>query len=247
MRDDQESGNVDQAEIDRFDTRAADWWDKNGIYRALHDINGLRLQYVTDRVALRGRRVLDVGCGGGIFSEALASAGAEVTGIDMAERQLHVARRHSEGAGLAVDYRKSTVEALAAGQPSFFDTVTCLELLEHVPDPGSVIGACRTLVKPGGDVFFATLNRTPIAYLLAIVAAEYVLSIVPKGTHQFGNFIKPSELEAWATRVGLRRLDVHGFLYLPYLRHCRLTRRSAVNYLMHFQKPYDGDANLRGR
>ncbi len=228
--------NIDEAEIARFEAMAPIWWDRQGDFRALHDINVLRLNYVNQCAPLAGKSVLDVGCGGGIFSEAMASLGAVVTGIDMGEVALGVARLHSSESGLQVDYQQATAEQFAGTHTNRFDVVTCLELLEHVPDPGSVIGACKMMVKPGGDVFFATLNRNLKSFLFAIIGAEYILGLVRKGTHTYGKFIKPAELKDWAGAVGLSLVDLTGLHYNPILKRYTLGGNTHVNYLMHFTK-----------
>lgn len=228
--------NVDPAEIAKFDGLAARWWDPAGEFRPLHEINPLRLDYIRQRVALSGSKVLDVGCGGGILAESLASQGAIVTGIDMAEGPLAVARLHQAESGAVVDYRRSTAEALAGEQPAGFDVVTCLEMLEHVPSPPDVIAACSALVRPGGDVFFSTINRNPKAFLFAIVGAEYLLRLLPAGTHEYEKFIKPSELEAWAREAGLELRASIGLHYNPLTREYSLGPNLDVNYLMHFQR-----------
>ncbi len=230
------SDNIDRTEIEKFEAQAPVWWDREGEFKGLHDINPLRLRYIDERSPLAGKQVLDVGCGGGILAEGMAALGAEVTGIDIGRAPLAVARRHLEISGLDVVYRRTTAEALAETEPDRFDTVTCMELLEHVPDRLSIVKACRQLVKPGGDVFFATLNRTVKSYLLAIVAAEYILGIVKKGTHTHRKFIKPSELDAWAHTAGLKKMDETGLHYNPVLRRQWLGGNRDVNYLMHFKK-----------
>lgn len=230
-----DSANVDPAEIAKFEDAARYWWDRRGALKALHDINPLRLGYIEQRAGgLAGKRIVDVGCGGGLLSEAMAGRGADVTGIDMGAAPLAVAEAHRLETGLAIDYRRSTAEAFAIAHPAAFDMATCLELLEHVPRPESVAAACRDLVKPGGDVFFATLNRNPKAYLFAIVAAEYFLKFVPRGTHAYRKFIKPSELAAWAGKAGLAPMDLTGLHYNPFLRRYTLGGNHHVNYLMHF-------------
>ncbi len=230
------NSNVDPAEIAKFDSLAARWWDPSGEFRPLHEINPLRLDYIRQRVQLRGSRVLDVGCGGGILAESLADQGAVVTGIDMAEGPLAVARLHQAESGTKVTYLRGTAETHAAEHPSAYDVVTCLEMLEHVPKPTDVIAACAALVRPGGDVFFSTINRNPKAFLFAIVGAEYVLRLLPAGTHEYEKFIKPSELDAWSRQSGL---DLHGSIgmhYNPLTREYSLGPNLDVNYLMHFQR-----------
>ena len=224
--------NVDHAEIAKFEALAHRWWDRESEFKPLHEINPLRVNWVDERVGLAGKRVLDVGCGGGILSEAMALRGATVTAIDMGEAPLAVARLHQLESGVNVDYRQSTAEALAAEMPGQFDVVTCLEMLEHVPDPASVIAACQRLVKPGGQVFFSTINRNPKAYLLAIVGAEYLLKMLPRGTHDFKKFIRPSELGAWCRAAGLEVKDIVGLTYNPLSKHYKLGADVDVNYMI---------------
>ncbi len=231
-----ETPNVDAAEIAKFEAVAARWWEAGGEFQALHDINPLRLGFIRQRIDLTRCQVLDVGCGGGILSEALAREGAQVTGIDLGRAALQAARAHQRLSGTTVNYRQIAVEALAAEQPAAHDAVVCMELLEHVPDPAAVVDACARLTRPGGDLFFATLNRTPVAYLLAIVMAERVLRIVPAGTHQYARFIRPQELRAWARHAGLDQGKFAGMLYLPYLRRAQIINPLAVNYLAHFKR-----------
>ncbi|RFA27750.1 bifunctional 3-demethylubiquinol 3-O-methyltransferase/2-polyprenyl-6-hydroxyphenol methylase [Alkalilimnicola ehrlichii] len=230
------SPNVNLAEVEKFDSAASRWWDPEGEFRPLHDINPLRLDYIERRGGLKGRRILDVGCGGGLLAEGMACRGADVLGIDMAPAALEVASLHALETGVDVEYRQQTVETLAEEMPGSFDSVTCLEMLEHVPDPASVIAACARLVKPGGEVFFSTLNRNPKAYLLAIVGAEYLLRLLPKGTHDYAHFIRPSELDAWARSAGLRLEDLTGISYNPLTRHYSLGRDIDVNYLAQFRR-----------
>lgn len=229
--------NVNPAETAKFDKLASRWWDPDGESRPLHDLNPARLNYIADRVRLPGARVLDVGCGGGILSEALARAGALVTGIDLAPRVLDVARLHLHESNLQVDYRESSVEALAAEAPAAFDAITCMEMLEHVPDPGAVIGACATLLKPGGRLFVSTLNRTPAAFAVAIAGAEYVMNLLPRGTHHYAQFIRPSELSASMRDAGLELEDLSGIAYNPFARRARVVRNTSVNYLACARKP----------
>lgn len=228
-----DSANVDHAEIDKFEQIASRWWDRNSEFKPLHEINPLRLDYIDRLAGLAGKRVLDVGCGGGILAESMAARDAEVTGIDLGRAPLEVARLHLLESGLDVDYRHIAAEQLAAEMPAAFDIVTCMEMLEHVPDPASVISACATLVKPGGKVFFSTINRNPKAYLFAIVGAEYLLRMLPKGTHDFAKFIRPSELARWTREAGLDTLDITGLTYNPLTGVYRLDARDVdVNYMV---------------
>ncbi len=225
--------NVDQQELAKFESIADKWWDLSGEFKPLHEINPLRLDYINQRAPLKGKRVLDVGCGGGILAEGLAHLGAEVTGIDLAGANLQVAEAHARESGLTIQYRQIAVEALAEAEPASFDVVTCLEMLEHVPDPGSVVAACSRLVKPGGHVFFSTINRNPKSYLLAIIGAEYVLNLVPRGTHDYLRFIRPSELGAWARHADLEVENVSGLTYNPLTNIYKIGHDVAVNYFMH--------------
>ena len=229
--------NFSQAELDKFNELAHRWWDPQGPQKALHALNPARLGYVAERVALRGARVLDLGCGGGLLSEALAGAGADVTAIDLAPDLLKIARLHGLESGIHVDYRQVSAEALAAEAPGAFDAITCMEMLEHVPDPASILRACATLLRPGGRLLVSTLNRTPAAFALAIVGAEYVARLLPTGTHRYRDFIKPSELAAWLRASGLQLEDVSGLLYEPWRNAARLSSRTEVNYLACAHKP----------
>ncbi|HEX2139706.1 MAG TPA: bifunctional 2-polyprenyl-6-hydroxyphenol methylase/3-demethylubiquinol 3-O-methyltransferase UbiG [Woeseiaceae bacterium] len=229
--------NIDQNEIERFDALASRWWDPESEFRPLHDINPLRLGYIRERAELAGRRVVDIGCGGGILSEAMAAAGAIVTGIDMAPAPLAVAKLHSSQSGVQVEYLQSTAEELAADRAAQYDVVTCLEMLEHVPSPSSVVAACSRLVRPGGHVFFATINRNPKSFALAIVGAEYLLRLLPRGTHEYAKFIRPSELAAWGRDAGLELAHSSGMHYNPLTREYSLGANVDVNYLMHFTRP----------
>ena len=236
-------GNVDPAEIAKFEALAARWWDRSSEFKPLHDINPLRLDWIDDRVSLTGKRVLDVGCGGGILAESMARRGADVLGIDMGEAPLAVARLHAEQHGVAhLQYRRVPVEALAAEQPGSFDTVTCLEMLEHVPDPSAVVRACFDLVKPGGRVFFSTINRNPKSWLFAIVGAEYVLRMLPRGTHDYTKFIRPSELGTWARQAGLDVNDIIGLHFNPLSGRYWLAGNVDVNYMIACTRPLAADA-----
>lgn len=225
--------NVDAAELQKFADLAHKWWDKDSEFKPLHAINPLRLEWIDSLAELKGRRVLDVGCGGGILSEAMYSKGAQVTGIDLGEKALNVAKLHQLESGAAVEYRLAAVEALAREMPASFDVVTCMEMLEHVPDPAAIVTACAQLVKPGGSVFFSTINRHPKAYLFAVIGAEYVLNLLPKGTHDYAKFIKPSELSAWARHAGLTVDTMRGMSYNPLTEHYSLNADVSVNYLLH--------------
>lgn len=224
--------NVDAAELQKFADLAHRWWDPQSEFKPLHDINPLRLDYIDGVAHLRDKSVLDVGCGGGILSEAMAARGATVTGIDLGEKALKVAQLHQLESGAVVEYRLAAVEALAAEQPQCYDVVTCMEMLEHVPDPAAVVAACAALVKPGGKVFFSTLNRNPKSYLLAIIGAEYVLNLLPKGTHDYAKFIRPAELSRWCRAAGLAPSDIKGMRYHPLTQRYSLGEDVSVNYLM---------------
>ena len=224
--------NADPAELEKFGELAHRWWDPNSEFKPLHDINPLRLGWINTCAPLRGKRVLDVGCGGGLLSESMAALGAEVTGIDLSDKPLGVARLHLLESGQKVDYRKISVEALAEELPAHFDVVTCMEMLEHVPNPSSTITACARLVKPGGQVFFSTLNRNPKSYLFAIVGAEYILKMLPKGTHDYAKFIKPSELCRWAKMGNLEPSELIGMSYNPITKEYSLGKDTSVNYLL---------------
>ncbi|MGD9301611.1 MAG: bifunctional 2-polyprenyl-6-hydroxyphenol methylase/3-demethylubiquinol 3-O-methyltransferase UbiG [Desulfobacterales bacterium] len=231
------NSNIDADELAKFEAMAPIWWDKNGVQKALHDINVLRVDYIHRQAPLAGKIVLDVGCGGGILSEAMAALGAEVTGIDAGQLPLAVARSHLKESGLRIDYQLATAEEYAANHADRFDVVTCLELLEHVPQPSSVVRACKQMVKPGGNVFFATLNRNPKSFLFAIVGAEYILNLVRKGTHTYRRFVKPVELENWGNACGLRLRDLTGLHYNPFTRKYSMGGNTHVNYMMHFHRP----------
>lgn len=229
--------NADPAEIAKFESLASRWWDPNSEFKPLHDINPLRLDYINQYCdGLDGKQVIDVGCGGGILAESMVTQGAQVTGIDMGEAPLSVARLHGLESGIAVDYQRITAEAMAEQHAGEFDVVTCMEMLEHVPDPSSTIAACAQLVKPGGYVFFSTINRNPKSYLFAIIGAEYVLRLLPKGTHDFSKFIRPSELENWARHAELTMNDLTGMSYNPLTQEYSLGRDLTVNYLAFCRK-----------
>lgn len=228
--------NVDAAELNKFSDLAHKWWDKNSEFKPLHDINPLRLNYINDAVSLKGKTVLDVGCGGGILSESMAQLGAKVTGIDLGEKSLKVAQLHSLESGVDVDYQLISVEKLAELQPFSFDVVTCLEMLEHVPNPASVVQACANLVKPGGHVFFSSINRNPKAYLFAVIGAEYVLNLLPRGTHDYAKFIKPSELASWMRNANLSLQHQIGMSYNPITKNYWLSADTSVNFMMHSLK-----------
>lgn len=226
------SRNADQAELDKFSELAHRWWDPESEFKPLHDINPLRLDWIDREVGLVGKKVLDVGCGGGILAESMATRGALVTGIDLSDKALSVARLHLLESGQKVDYRKIAAEELAAGMPDAFDIVTCLEMLEHVPDPASTVRACARLVRPGGRVFFSTINRNPKAYLFAVVGAEYVLNLLPRGTHDYTRFIRPAELARYCRDAGLAGEEVIGMTYNPFSKTYALGADTDVNYLM---------------
>ena len=228
--------NVDAIELKKFDAMAAGWWDPKGDFKPLHDLNPLRMQFIAEHAAVADARVVDVGCGAGLLSEALARAGAEVVAIDLAEKPLQVARLHLHESALTVDYRRLAVETLAAQEAGSFDTVTCLEMLEHVPDPDSVVASCYQLLKPGGRCVFSTINRTPKAFVMAIAGAEYVLRLLPRGTHEYAKFIRPSELIRAARGVGFELLALKGLGYNPFSGKASLISDVGVNYIVSFEK-----------
>lgn len=230
------SQNVDTLEIAKFDTLANEWWNPEGTSKPLHQINPLRLQFIMDATALNHKKIIDVGCGGGILSESLARQNANVTGIDMAETVIAVAKQHAAKNHLDIAYKQITVEAMAQSHPEAFDIVTCMELLEHVPNPISVIDACSKLVKPEGYLFFSTLNRNLKSYLHAVIGAEYLLQLLPKGTHDYNKFIRPSELDGWARDAGLSLQHIAGITYNPLTQQYKLTPSVDVNYLVCYQK-----------
>ena len=232
--------NVDTAEVAKFDALASRWWDPDGEFRPLHEINPLRLDWIRQHVDLNGCRVLDIGCGGGILTESMANAGAVVSGIDMADGPLSVARLHLVESGMEVHYQQSTAEEMAVEHEGEYDVVTCLEMLEHVPSPSQVIASVAKLVKPGGHVFFSTINRNPKSFVFAIVGAEYVLKLLPAGTQEYQKFIRPSELESWARAASLSLQSSIGMHYNPLTREYSLGSNLDVNYLMHFRRPDAG-------
>ncbi len=229
--------NVDAAEVAKFSSLAARWWDLEGDFKALHDINPLRLGWIQQQVPIAGKRVIDVGSGGGILAESMAQAGADVTGIDMSEASLSVAKLHLAESGVEVDYRQATAEEMASTHAGQFDVVTCLEMLEHVPDPAGIVRSCAALVRPGGHAVFSTINRNPKSFLFAIVGAEYLLKLLPAGTHDYQKFIRPSELDAWARAAGLELEQSIGMHYNPLTQEYSLGRGVDVNYLMSFRRP----------
>lgn len=230
--------NVDPQEIAKFEAMASRWWDRNSDFKPLHDINPLRANYIDEHSPVAGKRLVDIGCGGGILAEAMAQRGAVVTGIDMGEAPLAVAKLHQLESGVDVDYRKSTAEQLAAEEGETYDIVCCLEMLEHVPDPGAVVAACAALAKPGGALYFSTINRNPKSFAFAIVGAEYILKLLPAGTHEYAKFIKPSELAGWLREAGLVLGGMTGLTYNPLTRHYRLNEADvSVNYMVRATKP----------
>lgn len=233
------AANVDEAEVAKFSALASRWWDPDGEFRPLHQLNPVRTEYVAGRVRLAGAKVIDVGCGGGLLSESLAVRGANVLGIDASEDALAAARAHLDTSGLDVEYRATTAEALAESRPGCFDLVACMELIEHVPDGAALVAACARLARPGGTIVFSTINRTPKAYALAIVAAEYVLGMLPRGTHDYDRFVRPSELARWGRSATLRLSDVTGVAWSVLTHRFQLRRDPAVNYLATFEAPPD--------
>jgi 2-polyprenyl-6-hydroxyphenyl methylase/3-demethylubiquinone-9 3-methyltransferase len=229
--------NVDPTEIKKFEELASRWWDHQGEFKPLHDINPLRLNFINTGSPLAGKRVLDVGCGGGILCESMAECGATVTGIDMGKAPLAVARLHAMETDLEIDYLQTTAEELAASSAGSFDTVTCMEMLEHVPDPSSVIQACKLLLKPGGSVYFSTINRNPKSFLFAIIGAEYLMKMLPPGTHDYSKFIRPSELDIWCREAGLDVISIQGISYNPLTGMYRTSTDVDVNYMVHYIKP----------
>ena len=228
--------NVDPGEIEKFEKLAGRWWDPNSEFKPLHDINPLRLDYIDRLAPLADKHVIDVGCGGGLLTEGMAARGAQVIGIDMGKAPLSVARLHQHESGLEIDYQQATAEQMAAEQADSFDTVTCMEMLEHVPDPAATIAACAQLIRDDGRVFLSTINRNPKAYLFAVIGAEYLLQLLPRGTHDYAKFIRPSEMEAWAREAGLQLVDLTGMSYNLLTQEYKLGTDVSVNYLACFRK-----------
>ena len=233
----EDRANADRAELERFARLASTWWDRDGPMKPLHDLNPVRLDFIATQAPLSGARVLDVGCGGGLLSEAMAKAGANVTALDLAEPLLDVARLHASAGDVRVDYRAEPVESHAAAHEGCYDIVACMEMIEHVPDPSAIITACAAALKPGGVLCVSTLNRTPKAFALAIVGAEYLMGLLPRGTHEYAKFIKPSELHGWCRAAGLEIADLRGLHYDPLRRKAWLGRDVGVNYLIAARKP----------
>jgi 2-polyprenyl-6-hydroxyphenyl methylase/3-demethylubiquinone-9 3-methyltransferase len=231
-----QTANIDPAEIKKFEDLASRWWDKQGEFKPLHEMNPLRLNFINTGSPLENKTVCDVGCGGGILSESMALCGATVTGSDMGKAPLSVARLHALESEVDIDYQQITAEDMAQQKPSSFDIITCMELLEHVPDPASIINACYDLVKPGGSVYFSTINRNPKSYMLAIVGAEYLMKMLPRGTHDFSKFIKPSELDEWARQAGLELVNLKGISYNPFTSLFSQSQDVDVNYMVHYKR-----------
>ncbi|MCD6038664.1 MAG: ubiG [Gammaproteobacteria bacterium] len=236
--------NIDKTEIEKFSKLAADWWNPEGEMKTLHGINPLRLKYINEKISLKGKKVLDIGCGGGILSESMQTYGAEVTGIDLSEAALEIAKLHQEKNTTHVNYLLISAEEFATDHPHQFDVITCLELLEHVPDPTSIIHAAAKLVRPGGHLFFSTVNRNIKSYLFAIVGAEYLLKILPKNTHDFAKFIRPSELAEWSRQAGLLVNDITGMSYNPFTKEYKLSSDVSVNYLMYLERRWEAKKPL---
>ncbi len=232
-----QTANFDPSEIKKFEDLASRWWDEQGEFKPLHEMNPLRLNFINTGSPLEGKTVCDIGCGGGILSESMAKCGANVTGLDMGKAPLSVARLHAMESELEIDYQQITSEEFAEKNPEKFDVVTCMEMLEHVPDPASVIKACYQLLKPGGSVYFSTINRNPKAYLFAIIGAEYVMKMLPRGTHDYSRFIKPSELDSWAREASLELRNLKGVTYNPLTGLFSQSQDVDVNYMVHYQRP----------
>ena len=227
--------NVDENELAKFESLAYRWWDKNSEFKPLHDINPLRLNFIAERAELNGKQVLDIGCGGGILSESLAEKGAQVTGIDLGDAPLTVAKIHAKEQNLSIDYQAISAEVLATEKPNSFDVITCMEMLEHVPNPASIVKACSQLVKPDGHLFFSTINRNPKSFLFAIVGAEYILNLLPKGTHEYEKLIRPSELDRWIRQASMQIKELVGMTYNPLKKTYKLSTDTSVNYIIHAQ------------
>lgn len=225
--------NINPDEVDKFNRLAQDWWDSDGPLRTLHDINPARLNYITGKVALEGKRVLDAGCGGGVLTEALARRGALVQGLDASDAVVRIARQHARDNSLEIEYSAGQLEDFAAQNPDCFDVLTCMELLEHVPDPGELLQTCARLLRPGGDLILSTINRNLKSYLSTIIGAERVFGLLPEGTHDYGAFIRPSELDRWLRKAHFNVMDIRGMVYIPGIRYCALTNDPGVNYLVH--------------
>jgi 2-polyprenyl-6-hydroxyphenyl methylase/3-demethylubiquinone-9 3-methyltransferase len=236
--------NIDPAEIKKFEDLASRWWDKQGEFKPLHEMNPLRLNFINSGSALEAKTVCDIGCGGGILTESIAKCGAITTGIDMGKAPLSVARLHALESELDIDYQQITAEEFAHHNPGKFDVITCMEMLEHVPDPASIINACATLLKPGGSVYFSTINRNPKSYALAIFGAEYVMKMLPRGTHDYAKFIKPSELDQWARSCGLELIDLKGVSYNPFTGLFSQSQDVDVNYMVHYRRPLTSQVNI---
>jgi len=232
-----QTANIDPAEIKKFEDLASRWWDKQGEFKPLHEMNPLRLNFINSGSPLAGKSVCDIGCGGGILSESMTRCGAITTGIDMGKAPLSVARLHAMESDLDIDYQQITAEEMAQQKPASFDVVTCMELLEHVPNPSSIIASCFTLLKPGGSVYFSTINRNPKSYALAIVGAEYIMKMLPRGTHDYAKFIKPSELDQWARTAGLELIDLAGISYNPFTGLFSQSHDVDINYMVHYRRP----------
>jgi 2-polyprenyl-6-hydroxyphenyl methylase/3-demethylubiquinone-9 3-methyltransferase len=232
-----QTANIDPAEIKKFEDLASRWWDKQGEFKPLHEMNPLRLNFINTGSPLENKTVCDIGCGGGILSESMALCGATVTGSDMGKAPLAVARLHALESDVDIDYQQITAEDMAQQKPSSFDVITCMEMLEHVPDPASIIQACFDLVKPGGSVYFSTINRNPKSYMFAIVGAEYLMKMLPRGTHDFAKFIKPSELDEWARLAGLELVNLKGISYNPFTSLFSQSQNVDVNYMVHYKRP----------
>lgn len=228
--------NVDKNELAKFEALAYRWWDKESEFKPLHDINPLRLNYINSITALEGKKVLDIGCGGGILAESMVKKGAQVKGIDLGEAPLAVAKIHAKEQNLNIEYEAISAEALAANEPETYDIVTCMEMLEHVPDPSAIVNACAELAKPNGNIFFSTINRNPKSFLFAIIGAEYILNLLPKGTHEYEKLIRPSELDRWVRASAMNTSEIIGMTYNPLDKSYKLSTNTSVNYILHARK-----------